>query len=35
MLNRRGIDVVTELMQPQAARVLKDYAKKGARIYNP
>lgn len=35
MLNRRGIDVVTRVLQPEAAAVLHDYAKRGSRIYNP
>ncbi|HKL53559.1 MAG TPA: nucleoside deaminase [Wenzhouxiangellaceae bacterium] len=35
VLNRRGIDVQTEILQPRAAEVLADYRRKGARIYNP
>ena len=35
MLNRRGIEVATNVLQTQAAQVLIDYAKSGARIYNP
>ncbi|MBY6205486.1 deaminase [Halomonas denitrificans] len=35
MLQRRGIEVVTGLMQPEAAAVLHDYAARGSRIYNP
>ena len=35
MLNRRGIDVVTNVLQAQAAQVLTDYSNSGARIYNP
>ncbi|MEM7054313.1 MAG: nucleoside deaminase [Pseudomonadota bacterium] len=35
MLNRRGIEVVTQILQAQAAQVLADYSNSGARIYNP
>ena len=35
VLNRRGIDVETEILRPLAAEVLADYRRKGARIYNP
>lgn len=35
MLQRRGIEVVTRLLQPEAAAVLHDYAQRGSRIYNP
>lgn len=35
LLNRRGIDVQTEILQPDAAEVLAAYRRKGARIYNP
>lgn len=35
VLNRRGIDVQTEVLRSRAARVLADYRRKGARIYNP
>lgn len=35
LLNRRGIDAQTEILQAEAARVLADYRRKGARIYNP
>lgn len=35
VLNRRGIDVQTGLLQPDAAAVLSEYQRKGARIYNP
>ena len=35
MLNRRGIEVVREILQPEGAAVLYDYAKRGSRIYNP
>jgi tRNA(Arg) A34 adenosine deaminase TadA len=34
MLNRRGIEVVTGLLQPEGAAVLHDYARRGSRIYN-
>lgn len=33
MLNRRGIEVVTGILQADAAAVLHDYAKRGSRIY--
>lgn len=35
LLNRRGIDVQTEILQTEAAEVLSEYRRKGARIYNP
>lgn len=35
MLNRRGIDVETGLLQTEVAEVLRDYQRSGARIYNP
>lgn len=35
VLNRRGIEVQTEILQPDAAGVLAEYRRKGARIYNP
>ncbi|MDT8408764.1 MAG: nucleoside deaminase [Wenzhouxiangellaceae bacterium] len=35
MLNRRGIRVETGILRADAARVLEDYRKRGARIYNP
>lgn len=35
VLNRRGIDVQTEILQPDAAEVLAEYRRTGARIYNP
>lgn len=35
VLNRRGIEVRTEILQPEAAAVLAEYRRKGARIYNP
>ncbi|NKI34046.1 nucleoside deaminase [Wenzhouxiangella sp. XN79A] len=34
MLKRRGIEVVTGLLQDEAAAVLRDYARRGSRIYN-
>ena len=34
MLNRRGIEVRTGVLQPEAAAVLRDYARRGSRIYN-
>jgi tRNA(Arg) A34 adenosine deaminase TadA len=34
MLDRRGIEVVTGLLREDAAAVLRDYAKRGSRIYN-
>lgn len=34
-LNRRGIDVRTDVLREQAARVLERYAKSGKTIYNP
>ncbi|MBL39073.1 MAG: tRNA-specific adenosine deaminase [Xanthomonadales bacterium] len=35
VLNRRGIDVQTEILQADAAEVLAEYRRTGARIYNP
>lgn len=35
VLNRRGIDVRTEILQADAAEVLAEYRRAGARIYNP
>jgi len=35
VLNRRGIDVQTEILRREAAEVLFEYRRKGARIYNP
>ncbi|MFO7764233.1 MAG: nucleoside deaminase [Wenzhouxiangellaceae bacterium] len=35
MLGRRGIAVETGVLQKEAAGVLHDYRKRGARIYNP
>ena len=35
MLGRRGIAVETEVLRREAAGVLHDYRKSGARIYNP
>jgi len=34
-LGRRGIEVETGICRAEAARVLDDYARSGARIYNP
>jgi len=35
VLNRRSIDVQTEILRREAAEVLFEYRRKGARIYNP
>ena len=35
VLNRCGIDVQTAILQTEAAEVLAEYRRKGARIYNP
>ena len=35
VLNRRGIDVQTEILRAGAAEVLAEYRRSGARIYNP
>lgn len=35
VLNRRGIDVKTGILQHEAAEVLAEYGLSGARIYNP
>lgn len=35
VLNRRGIDVRTGILQADAAEVLAEYRRTGARIYNP
>lgn len=35
MLERRGIEVETGILQRDAAEVLRDYRRRGARIYNP
>lgn len=34
-LGRRGIEVRTGILQSQAAEVLREYRRRGARIYNP
>ncbi len=35
MLERRGIEVHTEVLRAEAARILHDYRERGATIYNP